>query len=52
MRTETVDAKSKDDALELCPWACEVREVDNGEGGIAYKCFESATDADIWDNQN
>ena len=38
---------------ELHGWTPDaVREVESGENDVrAYMCFESAQDADLWDNQ-
>jgi hypothetical protein len=50
MRQEFVsenDAKTEKDVLEICPWACEVVEVEGG-----WRAFESADDAATWNNQN
>ena len=52
MRIVTVDCSSKEEALVECPWAAEVREVDDGNGGVAYMCFESIDDAAQWDGQS
>jgi len=46
MRKEFVEGGSRGKAEELCPWASEIIELDYG-----FMCFESVTDAEIWDNQ-
>lgn len=46
MRTEYVNAPSVEAAGELCPWAAEIIEVDNGgDGERRWVCFESVDDA-------
>ena len=47
MRTQFVQSSTEAEALDACPWAVEVREVEGG-----YQCFESVDDARTWDNQN
>ena len=51
MRTEIVDCETKEQALNACPWACDAVEVDSGEGGKAWKCFESIVDLEAWQSQ-
>jgi len=57
MNKVTVDAKSEAEAIKVCKeqhgWTPDaVREVDSGdEGTKAYMCFETAPDAELWDNQ-
>jgi len=57
MNKVTVEAKSESEAIKVCKqeygWTPDaVREVDSGEEGTkAYMCFESAQDAELWDNQ-
>jgi hypothetical protein len=57
MNKVTVDANSEAEAIKVCKeqygWTPDaVREVDSGdEGTKAYMCFESASDAELWDNQ-
>lgn len=56
MRTATVTAKNPTEAAKKCLdlhgfYPDTTRSVDNGDGKRAYKCFESAEDARIWDNQ-
>lgn len=46
MRKETVEAASREEAFEMCPWAAEVFEVEGG-----FMCFESMTDAETWEVQ-
>ena len=52
MRIETVDVETVERAMEMCPWACRVIEVDDGNGGVAYKCYESVTDYETALRQN
>ena len=35
-----------EDAETECPWACSIEEVEDG-----WRCFESATDWQMWTNQ-
>lgn len=57
MNKATVNAETEAAAIKTCKevhgWTPDaVREVDSGEEGTkAYMCFESASDADLWDNQ-
>ena len=57
MNRVIVDAASEDEATKVCKeqygWTPDaVREVDSGEEGVkAYMCFESAADAELWENQ-
>jgi len=52
MRREIVEATNEQEALERCPWSCQVVPVDSSEADrYRYLCFESAADADIWSNQ-
>ena len=57
MKTITIDAKSKTDAIKQCVekygWTPDaVRRVDSGNANPkAFKCFESAQDAETWDKQ-
>jgi len=56
MRTATITAKNRQEAMEKCRKECgwyptATRPVDNGDGKRAYMCFESADDAVIWDKQ-
>lgn len=51
MRTLIIDAESPAQALSQAPWATSVREVDDGNGGVAYMVFESNEEAEQWDNQ-
>jgi hypothetical protein len=49
------------DALTQAQWYCRmlhdftpeaVREIDTGhEGNVGFMCFESITDAELWDRQ-
>jgi hypothetical protein len=43
MRQAFIQCETKGQALEECPWACEVIEVAGG-----YRCFESVVDAQVW----
>ena len=52
----TVTASTEAEAAKVCKEKCgwtpdAVREVDSGEDGTAYMCFDNAADAEIWDNQ-
>lgn len=54
--TVTVDAPSKAAAIKKCKqvhgWTPDaVRLVDSGGKGKAWKCFDNARDAEIWDKQ-
>lgn len=57
MKTSTVIAKSEKEAEQVCLreagfYPDAVREVDSGnEDERAWLCFESATDAELWDKQ-
>ncbi len=52
MRTQTVNADTAEEALNICIWAEAVREVDSGvDGQLAWLCFENETDALLWDAQ-
>jgi len=57
MKRITVEANSEAKACKIClheyGWTPDaVREVDSGdEDTKAFMCFESAGDADLWDNQ-
>lgn len=46
MRKEIAEVETKEQAENQCPWACEILEVEGG-----FMCFESATDAEIWNSQ-
>ena len=46
MRREFIEADSREEAKELCPWASTVIEVDGG-----WMCFESVADAETWEAQ-
>ena len=46
MRTQTVECETLEQAQEMCPWASRFAEVVDG-----FKCFESITDYEIWENQ-
>jgi hypothetical protein len=46
MRTQFCEVETKEEAEEMCPWACEIIEVEGG-----WKCFESADEAATWENQ-
>ncbi len=58
MNNIIIEATSESDAIKLCllnfGWLPNaVREVDSGKDGIkAFMCFESAADAELWDNQS
>lgn len=49
MRTQTVQADTEKQALELCPWAAVAVEVDGPQ--TSWMCFESAADYETWSNQ-
>lgn len=58
MNKVTVIAETEAEAIKTCKaehgWTPDaVREVDSGEGEEvrAWMCFESARDAELWDNQ-
>ena len=56
MRTTTITATSQAEAAQIClaehDWYPDaIREVDSGDGTRAWKCFESAEDARVWDQQ-
>jgi hypothetical protein len=52
MRTAIVTAETEADALELCPWAAVITEVDNGsDPNPAWRCFESVEDARVYQMQ-
>jgi len=55
MDTVTIEASSKQQAVKICTekyfYPEAVRKVDSGGETKAWKCFESAEDARIWDNQ-
>lgn len=56
MKTVTIKARSKAEAIKICReqygWTPDtVREVESGDTGRAWKCFESAADAELWDKQ-
>jgi hypothetical protein len=55
MEKVTVDAKNKQEAIKQCQqqgWTPDaVRKVDSGGKEPAYMCFESASDAQMWDKQ-
>jgi hypothetical protein len=57
MKTVTVEARNEAEAIRACKtmfgWTPDaVREVDSGdENTKAFMCFESARDAELWDNQ-
>lgn len=46
MRREFVEVETREEAEQLCPWACEIVEVEGG-----WLCFESAADARTWELQ-
>lgn len=46
MRKEMVEAASRKEAFEMCPWAAAIYKVEGG-----YMCFESVADAETWKNQ-
>ena len=46
MRKESVNVETREEAETLCPWACEIVEVEGG-----WMCFESATDYEMWMGQ-
>ena len=57
MQKTTVVAQNEAEAIKVCRNECgftpdAVREVDSGQEGVrAWMCFESASDAELWDNQ-
>jgi hypothetical protein len=57
MTTITLEAETESQAIKMCKqeygWTPDaVRKVDSGEENVkAWMCFESASDAKIWDNQ-
>lgn len=57
MNKVTVEAKNEAEAIKTCKevhgWTPDaVREVDSGDKNTkAFMCFESAQDAELWDNQ-
>ena len=57
MNKATVKAETEAEAIKTCwelhGWTPDtVREVDSGEEDTkAYICFESASDANLWDKQ-
>lgn len=51
MRTEYVTAESQAEAIDQCPWAAKVIEVDSGDQDERrWVCFESVEDARMWQN--
>jgi len=46
MRQQFVEAKSKKEAQEKCPWAEKIVKVSGG-----YRCFESHQDYETWKRQ-
>ena len=46
MKQQCVEAETKNEAREQCPWAAVVAEVEGG-----YHCFESLADYQTWKNQ-
>jgi len=57
MEKITINAENVADAITICAYVYRwtpdaVREVDSGdENTRAFMCFETASDAVIWDNQ-
>lgn len=57
MNKVTIEATSEAEAIAICKqdygWTPDAtREVDSGdENTRAWMCFESAADAELWDNQ-
>jgi len=57
MNKVTIEADNENEAIEKCKelygWTPDcIREVDSGEEDTrAWKCFESAEDAILWDKQ-
>jgi hypothetical protein len=47
MRNEFIKTEHEEEALNECPWAAEIVEVEDG-----FHCFESVDDFKIWANQN
>ena len=46
MRKEFVETETREQAENACPWAAEIVKAEGG-----YWCFESVTDAEIWQHQ-
>jgi len=51
-----VDANTEEEAIQECQehgWTPDaIREVDSGITGVtSWLCFESASDAELWDKQ-
>lgn len=46
MKTQFCQVSTINEAINECPWACEVVEVDGG-----FMCFESIDDYNTWANQ-
>ena len=46
MKKIFIDAKTKNQARKICPWACKIVKAEGG-----YWCFESADDWHIWKAQ-
>lgn len=51
MRIETVECETREEAFDKCPWASEVAEVESGNKGNAWTCFESVYDYETWCRQ-
>jgi hypothetical protein len=43
MQSKFIQCETLEQALDACPWACEIIEVDGG-----FRCFESVDDAKVW----
>ncbi|MBU2177426.1 MAG: hypothetical protein KJ556_20230 [Gammaproteobacteria bacterium] len=46
MKTEFIEAESREQAEDLAPWAAVILEADAG-----WWAFESSSDAETWENQ-
>lgn len=46
MRTQFLEVETAEEAETVCPWACRILAADGG-----WWCFESASDAAIWEAQ-
>ena len=44
MQSKFIQCESREQALDACPWACEIIEVDGG-----FQCFESMDDVKVWE---
>lgn len=46
MRKEIVEVATREEAEKACPWAAVIIQVEGG-----WICFESVTDAEVWQAQ-